>query len=78
MVAQPLRQVEMLVLYYGSCVAPLWLGGRRGKQSTPRVWLGGTGEPSTVGKRERQGAWDFDSRRGLHTRQDKDYSTLVN
>jgi hypothetical protein len=27
-------------------VAPLRLGGRRGKQSTPRVWLGGTGERS--------------------------------
>jgi hypothetical protein len=33
-------------------VAPLRLGGRRGKQSTPRVWLGGTGEHSTVGKQE--------------------------
>jgi hypothetical protein len=33
-------------------VAPLRLGGRRGKQSTPRVWLGGTGEHSAVGKRE--------------------------
>jgi len=30
----------------------LRLGGRRGKQSTPRVWLGGTGECSTVGKQE--------------------------
>jgi hypothetical protein len=39
-------------------VAPLRLGGRRGKQSTPRVWLGGTGERSTVGKRKRQGARD--------------------
>jgi hypothetical protein len=42
-------------------VAPLRLGGRRGKQSTPRVWLGGTGEHSAVGKRERrtrQGARD--------------------
>jgi hypothetical protein len=26
-------------------VAPLRLGGLRGKQSTPSVWLGGTGEP---------------------------------
>jgi hypothetical protein len=25
-------------------VAPLRLGGLRGKQSTPSVWLGGTGE----------------------------------
>jgi hypothetical protein len=53
-VAQPLRRAETLVLYSGSCVAPLRLGGRRGKQSTPRVWLGGTGERSAVGKRERQ------------------------
>jgi hypothetical protein len=37
-------------------VAPLRLGGRRGKQSTPRVWLGGTGERSTVGKQELGGA----------------------
>ena len=33
-------------------MAPLRLGGLRGKQSTPRVWLGGTGEPSTVGERD--------------------------
>jgi hypothetical protein len=51
-VAQPLRRAETLELYSGSCVAPLRLGGRRGKQSTPRVWLGGTGEHSAVGKRE--------------------------
>jgi hypothetical protein len=36
-------------------VAPLRLGGLRGKQSTPSVWLGGTGELSAVGERERQG-----------------------
>jgi hypothetical protein len=54
-VAQPLRRAETLVLYSGSCVAPLRLGGLRGKQSTPSVWLGGTGELSAVGKRERQG-----------------------
>ena len=42
----------------GSCVAPLRLGGLRGKQSTPSVWLGGTGELCTVGKQERQGARD--------------------
>jgi hypothetical protein len=35
-------------------VAPLRLGGLRGKQSTPSVWLGGTGELSAVGE-ERQG-----------------------
>jgi hypothetical protein len=39
-------------------VAPLRLGGLRGKQSTPSVWLGGTGEPSVVGERKRQGARD--------------------
>jgi hypothetical protein len=38
-------------------VAPLRLRGLRGKQSTPSDWLGGTGEGSTVGERERQGAW---------------------
>jgi hypothetical protein len=37
-------------------VAPLRLGGLRGKQSTPSDWLGGTGELSTVGKQERGGA----------------------
>jgi hypothetical protein len=31
-------------------VAPLRLGGLRGKQSTPSDWLGGTGELSTVGE----------------------------
>jgi hypothetical protein len=36
-VARPLRRAETLALYSGSCVAPLRLGGRRGKQSTPRV-----------------------------------------
>jgi hypothetical protein len=35
-------------------VAPLRLGGLRGKQSTPSDWLGGTGEVSTVGKQERK------------------------
>ena len=39
-------------------MAPLRLGGLRGKQSTPSVWLGGTGEPFAVGERERQGAQD--------------------
>jgi hypothetical protein len=38
-------------------VAPLRLGGLRGKQSTPSVWLGGTGVVSTVGtEQERHGA----------------------
>jgi hypothetical protein len=53
-VAQPWRRAEKLVIS-GSCVAPLRLGGLRGKQSTPSVWLGGTGEFSAVGERERQG-----------------------
>jgi hypothetical protein len=39
-------------------VAPLRLGGLRGKQSTPSDWLGGTGVVSTVGERERHGAGD--------------------
>jgi hypothetical protein len=33
-------------------VAPLRLGGLRGKQSTPSVWLGGTGELSVVGEQD--------------------------
>jgi hypothetical protein len=37
-------------------VAPLRLGGLRGKQSTPSVWLGGTGVVSTVDELERHGA----------------------
>jgi hypothetical protein len=37
-------------------VAPLRLGGLRGKQSTPSDWLGGTGVVSTVGEWERHGA----------------------
>jgi hypothetical protein len=37
-------------------VAPLRLGGLRGKQSTPSDWLGGTGVVSTVGEREQHGA----------------------
>jgi hypothetical protein len=55
-VAQPLRRAEELVTLW-LCVAPLRLGGLRGKKSTPSVWLGGTGESSTVGtERERHGA----------------------
>ena len=57
MVAQPLRRAETLAIS-GSRVAPLRLGGRRGKQSTPRVWLGGTGELLVVGKREEYGEQD--------------------
>ena len=40
-------------------MAPLWLGGLRGKQSIPSNWLGGTGEVTTVSKQERQGVWDI-------------------
>jgi hypothetical protein len=36
------------------CVAPLRLGGLRGKKSTPSVWLGGTGEFIAVGKQEQE------------------------
>jgi hypothetical protein len=76
-VAQPWRRAETLVIS-GSCVAPLRLGGRRGKQSTPRVWLGGTGEPFAVGKQERQGARDCE--RGADSIQGrrKEFGTLVN
>jgi hypothetical protein len=42
-------------------VAPLRLGGLRGKQSTPSDWLGGTGVVSTVG--EQLGAVHGRSRR---------------
>jgi hypothetical protein len=52
-VAQPLRRAEELVALW-LCVAPLRLGGLRGKKSTPSVWLGGTGEFVAVGKREQE------------------------
>ena len=35
-------------------MAPLRLGGLRGNESTPSVWLGGTGESSTIGKQEQE------------------------
>ena len=50
-------------------MAPLQLGGLRGKQSTPSDWLGGTGEVSTVGERERQGAREVTRSTGHHPRQ---------
>ena len=53
MVAQPWRRDEKLVTLW-LCVAPLWLGGLRGKKSTPSVWLGGTGELIEVGKQEQE------------------------
>ena len=37
-------------------MAPLRLGGLRGKQSTPSDWLGGTSEISAVGEQERHRA----------------------
>ena len=55
MVAQPWRRAGKLGILSGLCVAPLRLEGLRGKQSTPSVWLGGTGAISTVGELERQG-----------------------
>jgi hypothetical protein len=67
-VAQPLRRAEELETLW-LCVAPLRLGGLRGKKSTPSVWLGGTGELVAVGKqeleqREHQGARGTSSRTG--------------
>jgi hypothetical protein len=59
-VAQPWRRAGKLGILSGLCVAPLRLGGLRGKQSTPSVWLGGTGVVSTVGERERHGAGDVE------------------
>ena len=56
MVAQPWRRAGKLGISSGLCVAPLQLGGLRGKKSTPSVWLGGTGVVSMVGKWEWRGA----------------------
>jgi hypothetical protein len=53
-VAQPWRRAEKLVTLW-LCVAPLRLGGLRGKKSTPSVWLGGTGEFIAVGEQEQRG-----------------------
>jgi hypothetical protein len=47
-------------------VAPLRLGGLRGKQSTPSDWLGGTGVVSTVGERERLPFYSHDSIPGIN------------
>jgi hypothetical protein len=46
-------------------VAPLQLGGLRGKQSTPSDWLGGTGEVSTIGEWERHRARRHPSRQAI-------------
>jgi hypothetical protein len=53
-VAQPLRRAEELVALW-LCVAPLRLGGLRGKKSTPSVWLGGTGGFLRSASRSRSG-----------------------
>jgi hypothetical protein len=55
-VARPCEASWEARLPSGLCVAPLRLGGLRGKQSTPSDWLGGTGVVSTVGEQERRGA----------------------
>jgi hypothetical protein len=49
-------------------VAPLRLGGLRGKQSTHSDWLGGTGVVSAVDERERQGVRRLHSRRATRQR----------
>ena len=51
-VAQPWRHAGKLGVLSGLCVAPLQLGGLRGKQSTPSDWLGGTGVVLTVGEKD--------------------------
>jgi hypothetical protein len=52
-------------------VAPLRLGGLRGKQSTPSDWLGGTGEVSTVGEWERHRVRDAARSAGRHPKRAK-------
>jgi hypothetical protein len=52
-------------------VAPLWLGGLRGKQSTPSDWLGGTSKVSMVGEREQHGARDAAGSAGRHPKRAK-------
>jgi hypothetical protein len=52
-VAQPWRRAEELETLW-LCVAPLRVGGLRGKKSTPSIWLGGTGELVAVGKQEQE------------------------
>jgi hypothetical protein len=47
-------------------VAPLRLGGLRGKKSTPSVWLGGTGELVAVGKQEQLGAGAGEEEHEIH------------
>jgi hypothetical protein len=70
-VAQPWRRAEELETLW-LCVAPLRLGGLRGKKSTPSVWLGGTGELIEVGKQEqsRSGRSKESSRQAIRPRYD--------
>jgi hypothetical protein len=56
-VAQPLRRAETLAIFWFLC-GPFAARGAKGEAEYPSVWLGGTGEHSVVGKRERQGARD--------------------
>ena len=58
-------------------MAPLRLGGLRGKQSTPSVWLGGIGEPSVVGKRKWQGARDAARSVGRRQRKAKGHGMVL-
>jgi hypothetical protein len=51
-------------------VAPLRLGGPRGKQSTPSDWLGGTDEVSMVSEREQHGARDMARSTRHHPKQE--------
>jgi hypothetical protein len=67
-VAWPCEASWELDVPSGECVAPLRLGGIRGKQSTPSDWLGGTGEVSTVGEREWHRARDVIRGRALRQR----------
>ena len=61
MVAQPWRRAETLVFFFRFLCGPFAARGATGEAEYPTRWLGGTGEPSVVGKRERgtrQGARD--------------------
>jgi hypothetical protein len=51
-VAQPLRRAETLAIFWFLC-GPFAARGAKGEAEYLSRWLGGTGERSTVGKRER-------------------------
>jgi hypothetical protein len=57
-VAQPLRRAETLAIFWFLC-GPFAARGAKGEAEYLSRWLGGTGELSAVGKRERQGARDL-------------------